>query len=126
MTQAQYRFTENNISEGNTLPGIPNSQFFLQLGYTSLQNWQFQLTGEHIGSLYADTANAVQIKAFQKVRLQGGKTIALGNLELNLFAGINNLFDVRYFDNIRLNAFGGRYYEPAPGRNAFFGLSAAF
>ena len=126
MTQAQYRFTENNTSEGNTLPGIPNSQFFLQLGYTSLQNWQFQLTGEHIGSLYADTANAVQIEAFQKVRLQGGKTVALGNLELNLFAGINNLFDVRYFDNIRLNAFGGRYYEPAPGRNAFFGLSAAF
>ena len=126
MTQAQYRFTENNTSEGNTLPGIPNSQFFLQVGYTSLQDWQFQLTGEHIGSLYADTANAVQIEAFQKVRLQGGKTIALGNLELNLFAGINNLFDVRYFDNIRLNAFGGRYYEPAPGRNAFFGLSAAF
>ena len=126
MTQAQYRFIENNTSEGNTLPGIPNSQFFLQLGYTSLQNWQFQLTGEHIGSLYADTANALQIDAFQKVRLQGGKTIALGNLELNLFAGINNLFDVRYFDNIRLNAFGGRYYEPAPGRNAFFGLSAAF
>jgi iron complex outermembrane receptor protein len=126
MTQAQYRFTENNTSEGNTLPGIPNSQFFLQLGYTSLQNWQFQLTGEHIGSLYADTANSVQIEAFQKVRLQGGKTIALGNLELNLFAGINNIFDVRYFDNIRLNAFGGRYYEPAPGRNAFFGLSAAF
>ena len=126
MTQAQYRFTENNTSEGNTLPGIPNSQFFLQLGYTSLQNWQFQLTGEHIGSLYADTANAVQIEAFQKVRLQGGKTIALGNLELNLFAGINNLFDVRYFDNIRLNAFGGRYYEPAPGRNAFFGLSTTF
>ena len=126
MTQAQYRFTENNTSEGNTLPGIPNSQFFLQVGYTSLQNWQFQLTGEHIGSLYADTDNAVQIEAFQKVRLQGGKTIALGDLELNLFAGINNLFDVRYFDNIRLNAFGGRYYEPAPGRNAFFGLSAAF
>ena len=126
MTQAQYRFTENNTSEGNTLPGIPNSQFFLQVGYTSLQNWQFQLTGEHIGSLYADTANAVQIEAFQKVRLQGGKTIALGDLELNLFAGINNIFDVRYFDNIRLNAFGGRYYEPAPGRNAFFGLSAAF
>ena len=126
MTQAQYRFTENNTSEGNTLPGIPNSQFFLQVGYTSLQNWQFQLTGEHIGSLYADIDNAVQIEAFQKVRLQGGKTIALGDLELNLFAGINNLFDVRYFDNIRLNAFGGRYYEPAPGRNAFFGLSAAF
>ena len=123
MTQAQYRFAENDTLKDTTLPGIPNSQFFLQLGYTSLENWQFQLTGEHIGSLYADTANAVQIEAFQKVRLQGGKTTALGELELNLFAGINNLFDVRYFDNIRLNAFGGRYYEPAPGRNFFVGLS---
>ena len=123
MTQAQYRFAENDTLKDTTLPGIPNSQFFLQLGYTSLENWQFQLTGEHIGSLYADTANAVQIEAFQKVRFQGGKTTALGDLELNLFAGINNLFDVRYFDNIRLNAFGGRYYEPAPGRNFFVGLS---
>ena len=123
MTQAQYRFAENDTLKDTTLPGIPNSQFFLQLGYTSLENWQFQLTGEHIGSLYADTANAVQIEAFQKVRLQGGKTTALGELELNLFAGINNLFDVRYFDNIRLNAFGSRYYEPAPGRNFFVGLS---
>ncbi|MDC1012397.1 TonB-dependent receptor [Flavobacteriaceae bacterium] len=123
MTQAQYRFVENGTLKDTTLPGIPNSQFFLQLGYTSLENWQFQLTGEHIGSLYADTANEVQIEAFQKVRLQGGKTTALGDLELNLFAGINNLFDVRYFDNIRLNAFGGRYYEPAPGRNFFVGLS---
>ena len=123
MTQAQYRFAENGTLKDTTLPGIPNSQFLLQLGYTSLENWQFQLTGEHIGSLYADTTNAVQIEAFQKVRLQGGKTTALGDLELNLFAGINNLFDVRYFDNIRLNAFGGRYYEPAPGRNFFVGLS---
>ena len=123
MTQAQYRFAENGTLKDTTLPGIPNSQFFLQLGYTPLENWQFQLTGEHIGSLYADTANAVQIEAFQKVRFQGGKTTALGDLELNLFAGINNLFDVRYFDNIRLNAFGGRYYEPAPGRNFFVGLS---
>jgi iron complex outermembrane receptor protein len=58
------------------------------------------------------------------VRLQGGKSISLGSIDLDFFAGINNLFNTRYFDNIRLNAFGGRYYEPAPGRNVFFGLGA--
>ena len=31
--------------------------------------------------------------------------------------------NVKYFDNIRLNAFGGRFYEPAPGRNAYFGIN---
>ena len=28
-----------------------------------------------------------------------------------------------YFDNIRINAFGGRYYEPAPGRTFYTGLA---
>jgi iron complex outermembrane recepter protein len=31
--------------------------------------------------------------------------------------------NITYYDNIRLNAFGGRFYEPAPGRNFYFGLS---
>jgi len=126
LTQAQYQFSESETLNGNALPGIPNSQLFLQLGYTTVSKWSFQLTGEHIGTFYADNANAVQIEAFQKVRLQGGKTVSLANLEMNLFGGVNNLFDVRYFDNIRLNAFGKRYYEPAPGRNVFLGLQVSF
>lgn len=124
ITQARYKFSKSESLEGNALPGIPNSQFFLQAGYLSPTDWKFQLTGESIGRFYADNKNSVQIDAYQKVRLQGGKTISLGSMEANLFAGINNLFNVKYFDNIRLNAFGKRYFEPAPGRNIFFGVSA--
>jgi iron complex outermembrane receptor protein len=124
ITQARYEFSKNESLEGNAIPGIPNSQFFLQVGYLSPTDWKLQLTGESIGRFYADNKNSVQIDAYQKVRLQGGKTISFGDVEANLFAGLNNLFNVRYFDNIRLNAFGKRYYEPAPGRNIFFGVSA--
>ena len=124
ITQARYEFSENESVEGNALPGIPNSQFFLQVGYLSTADWKFQLTGESIGRFYADNKNSVQIDAYQKVRFQGGKTISIGGIEADLFAGINNLFNVQYFDNIRLNAFGKRYFEPAPGRNIFFGVSA--
>ena len=123
ITQARYEFSTSESIEGNALPGIPNSQFFLQAGYLSPTDWKFQLTGENIGRFYADNKNSVQIDAYQKFRLQGGKTISFGGFEANLFAGINNLFNVRYFDNIRLNAFGKRYYEPAPGLNLFFGIS---
>ena len=123
ITQARYEFSKSESLEGNAIPGIPNSQFFLQVGYLSPTDWKFQLTGENIGRFYADNKNSVQIDAYQKVRLQGGKTISFGGVEANLFAGINNLFNVRYFDNIRLNAFGKRYFEPAPGRNIFFGVS---
>ena len=124
ITQARYQFNNIEMEERNALPGIPNSQFFLQIMHITPTKWKLQLTGESIGKFYADNANIVQIKDYQKIRLQGGKTITFGSTELNFFAGINNLFNAKYFDNIRLNAFGRRYYEPAPGRNIFLGLSA--
>ncbi len=124
ITQARYQFNNIEMEERNALPGIPNSQFFLQIMHITPTKWKLQLTGESIGKFYADNANIVQIKDYQKIRLQGGKTITFGSTELNFFAGINNLFNAKYFDNIRLNAVVRRYYEPAPGRNIFLGLSA--
>jgi iron complex outermembrane receptor protein len=38
------------------------------------------------------------------------------------YVGINNLFNEYYNSNIRINAFGGRYYEPAPERNVYAGI----
>ena len=103
ITQAKYEFSKSESVEGNALPGIPNSQFFLQVGYLSPTDWKFQLTGESIGSFYADNKNSVQIDAYQKFRIQGGKTISLGSIEADLFAGINNLFNAQYFEAFSSN-----------------------
>ena len=126
MTQAQYRLegmdTANEV-EGKKIPGIPSSQFFLQLKYRSSSDWQWVLSGEHSGAFFANDSNNVEIKAYQKVRFQGQKTVQTQWGKLDFFGGINNVLNTTYFDNIRLNAFGGRFYEPAPGRNFYFGLS---
>jgi len=130
LTQASYRFSGlgdvSNSLKGKNLPGIPSTQIFMQLEYSTPSAWQFQLTAEHIGRLFANNQNTVAINAYQKVRLQASKGITLSWGELSFFGGVNNLFDIAYFDNIRLNAFGSRHYEPAPGRNLFGGLSIAF
>jgi iron complex outermembrane recepter protein len=39
---------------------------------------------------------------------------------------VNNLFDERYPGNVRINAFGGRYFEPAPDRNLYAGVAAEY
>ena len=126
MTQAQYRLegldTANEV-EGKKIPGIPSSQFFFQLKYRSASDWQWVLSGEHSGAFFANDSNSVEIKAYQKVRFQGQKTVQTQWGKLDFFGGINNVLNTTYFDNIRLNAFGGRFYEPAPGRNFYFGLS---
>jgi iron complex outermembrane receptor protein len=46
--------------------------------------------------------------------------------KITLTGGIQNLFDKTYIDNIRINAFGGRYYETALPRQVFLGLNATF
>ena len=122
VTQAKYSFKDVNNNLGNALPGIPNSQIFLQLGYTLKNSLQLLVSAEHIGDLYANNSNTVKVDSFRRVRFQIGKTLNFDKLEISFSGGINNLFNERYFDNIRLNAFGKRFYEPAPGRNVYFGL----
>ena len=126
MTQAKYEFKglyDGDDLEGNKLPGIPSSQFFLQVNFHTLSDWQWVMTGEHIGTYFANNSNSVEIQEFQKLRFQGQKSIETNWGSLDFFGGINNLLNITYYDNIRLNAFGGRFYEPAPGRNFYFGLS---
>jgi iron complex outermembrane receptor protein len=47
-------------------------------------------------------------------------------MRVSPFVGINNLFDESYNSNIRINAFGARYYEPAPDRNFYGGVTLTF
>ncbi len=125
LTQAQYQFVEETKEEnlgGMALPGIPNSQAFLQLSYKSNSDWKWVLSGEHIGQFYANNSNSVAINSFQKLRFQTQKTVKLTWGNFDFFGGVNNLLNETYYDNIRLNAFGGRFYEPAPGRNFYLGM----
>jgi len=125
LTQAQHQFKAQDATEAvdkKSLPGIPNSQAFLQLLYTSTNDWNWMLSGEQLGRFYANNSNSVVIQSFQKVRFQALKTVQVPWGELHFLGGINNLLNQTYFDNIRLNAFGGRYYEPAPGRNLYLGV----
>ncbi|MDB4267076.1 TonB-dependent receptor, partial [Flavobacteriaceae bacterium] len=84
--------------EGKRLPGIPNSQAFIQVEYTTSSQWRFQLTGEHIGKFYANDSNTAAVDANQRVRLQARKGISFAWGEVAVFGGVHNLFNTFYFD----------------------------
>ena len=130
LTQASFQFDaetdDSSELEGNRLPGIPNSQAFLQLEYITMNKWQFQLTGEHIGKFYANSTNTAKVEGYQRLRIQARKGIDFSWGRMDFFTGIHNLLNATYFDNIRLNAFGSRHYEPGPGRSLFGGISFGF
>jgi iron complex outermembrane receptor protein len=57
------------------------------------------------------------------VDLRGGwEALRMGRATVSPFAGIGNLLDRAYNTSVTVNAFGGRYYEPGPGRTVYAGI----
>jgi iron complex outermembrane receptor protein len=114
--------TEDEVFNGNILPGIPRHNL------SGMAQWQYfpagllLLEGRYLSYLFANDANTARVDAFLELNLRTTYTWSLQWGQLQAFGGVNNLMDARYVNNVRLNAFGGRYYEAAPGRNSYLGL----
>ena len=122
-TQANYEFT-NQLINGQ-LPGVPKSNFSVEWIYNKDSFYaKFDLKYAH--SLFADDMNQVKVPSFFLSNLALKKSYRIKDLEITAGLQIRNLFDEKYFDNIRLNAFGNRFYEPASLRSYLFSLSTNF
>ena len=50
----------------------------------------------------------------------------LSNLLIEPYVGLNNLLNTPFNSNIRINAWGGRYFEPASEFSIYGGVSIRF
>jgi len=126
-TWSDFRFDEfrepgGAVFDGNRIPGIPEHLFNLALDWMHASGWYAGWDLLYAGSFYADNANSVETGDYLVSNLRAGYRWAMDRWSVEPFFGINNLFDEHYMSNIRLNAAFGRYYEPAPLRNAYGGI----
>jgi iron complex outermembrane receptor protein len=112
----------NNLSD-NLIPGIPSQMLDLDMVFNLTRGRSLIISNRLIGERYADNENETIVSSFNLFNLKYAKEI-LNNSEI--FIGANNVFNQDYYDNIRINAFGKRYYEPAPKRNFYFGINLSF
>ncbi len=118
------RFMTSPATVGNELPGIPEHQFYAELAYTHATGFYAAWDVIHVGKFYADNANTLAAGDHTVSNLRLGHEITVGQTRFGPYIGVNNLFDEEYFANVRLNAFGGRAFEPAPDINVYGGISA--
>ena len=114
---------DNNNLADNLIPGIPSQMLDLDLIFKLSRGRSLIISNRLIGERYADNANETLISSYNLLNIKYSKEI-FSNSEI--FLGLNNAFNQEYFDNIRINAFGKRYYEPAPKRNFYFGINFSF
>jgi len=106
---------------GKNIPGIPSMTRNLELNYNN-NGWKVQFNYNNIGKFYAEDENKIKIDSYSILNVQSSKTFYKGWGEILISGGVKNILNKEYYDNIRINAFGGRYYEAAPGRNFFTSL----
>ena len=119
------RFTDTNGNEfdGNHSPGIPQDLLYLDFSWFGDPGFYAKWDVTYTGEIYADNANQISVESSTVSNLRLGHNVFYDDWEVASFLGVNNLFDEDYNDNIRINAFGGRYFEPAPERNAYVGIT---
>jgi iron complex outermembrane receptor protein len=120
------RFIDENGNDfsGNSLPGLPEKFAYLGFNYASEDRFSGLFEVIYSGDLYTNNANSVEVSSYTVANLRFGFDMGRGNWLFRTYAGVNNLFDEDYNNNIRINAFGGRFFEPAPGRHFYVGVTA--
>ena len=130
-TYADFTFDDflddnGNDYSGNRIPGTVEQLVFAEISYRHPAGWFGAVDALHVGDQFANNANTVADDAYTLSNLRLGFDATRGGATFSPFVGVNNLFDQRYNSNIRLNAFGRRYYEPGPERNIYAGVAVNF
>lgn len=125
-TYSDFEYDEFEGFSGNQIPGVPEHQFFGELAYFHASGVFAIVDALLVDKLYANDSNSEEVAGYGVVNLRAGYEREYDNWVITPSIGVNNLLDKEYFSNIRLNAFGGRYYEAAPTRNVFVGITARY
>ena len=126
-------FTDDGVDySGNHLPGVPDKTINAGLDVVSESGISFYANYFHSGEIplndennaFSETYNLFNVKASYQQDLWE-------DLRLELFAGLNNVFDENYASSVIPNAvgFGGaapRYFYPGNPRNYFGGINMEY
>ena len=115
--------TSGSDFAGNDEPGAPPHRFFAAVNFAAPFGLRSGATVRWVDEFTLNNANTVFNWSYTVVDLRFGFDSLFGNTNIRPFVGIDNAFDERYNSSGITNAFGGRYYEPSPGREVYVGFT---
>ena len=116
--------TGSSDFSGNIEPGAPPHRVFAGFNYTAPFGLRSGATVRWVDEYTLNNANTVFNWAYAVADLRFGFDGRWGDVDVRPFVGIDNVFNERYNSSAITNAFGGRFYEPSPGREVYIGLSS--
>ena len=131
VTLNDFRFgdyvNEGQDLEGKKLPGAPDTGIAFSGKWVQRNGVYISTDVNYLSSMFLNNLNTVSAKGYITSRLRAGWTFALGpSVRMHLHAGADNLLNEKYSLGFDFNAFGNRFYNPAPLRNFHAGAGFTF
>jgi iron complex outermembrane receptor protein len=125
-TYSRFRYVEyvagTSSFAGNRIPGIPEQALRSAISFRH-GGATLSATADLASALDVDDANSSQAAGRAIFGAALGSHLRLGSTELAPLVALQNLGGVRYVGSVSVNATGGKYFEPAPGRTLLVRLA---
>lgn len=120
-----YAMDDQNL-DGNFLPLAPKNKSFLELQLLNIYKTRWMVRVVRISDFYADDMNETKVDGHLVTDLGLYKKLQFKEITCDLNIYFYNVFNTLYSSNIRVNAFGGRFYEPANEASITTSLTFSF
>jgi iron complex outermembrane receptor protein len=119
------QYSINNVDySGNRLTGVPRQVAVSSLQFRLPKSLYLFVQHNYTARLPVNDANSVYASHYHLLQAKAGWQVPWHyRTRLNIYAGTDNLLNQKYSLGNDLNAVGNRYYNPAPLRNFYAGLS---
>jgi iron complex outermembrane receptor protein len=122
----QFKQLNNNLS-GNQLPGVAPETLDAGIDVSTQPGLYLNATYFFSSRIALNDANTDFANSYNLLGLRiGYKKYISKELRFEIFAGAENIFNKKYSLGNDINATGGRYYNPAAGRNFYAGIVFRF
>jgi len=118
--------TDSDDFSGQAEPGAPPRRVFVGFNYTAPFGLRSGATVRWVDEFAVNNANTAFNWAYTVVDLRFGYQTTWGDTTVRPFLGLDNLFGERYNSSVITNGYGGRFYEPSPGREVYGGFTIGF
>ncbi len=130
VTLNQYRFKNYTVGNenysGKKLTGVPDKIIVSTLDMEFKNKFQLYITHNYTSRLPLSDANIFFAKAYHLLQCKLLYKLKTKTPAIEIFAGADNILNQQYSLGNDLNAAGNRFYNAAPLRNYFAGISFVF
>jgi len=115
------------IASGNRMPGVPATTVYGEVAYAPWQWMSTAVEGVYRSKVYVEDSNQMRAApGYAVFNLRASFKQSVQQWRFEQLVRLENIFDKKYIGSVIVGDGNNRYYEPAPGRGWYAGLTATY